>query len=175
MLGSADQLAELLDQLFGLQRFAEEVGGAYVGEAVEIFHRGVAGDDDDGDIGAKLFAQALGEDQAGNIGEVDVDDGGVDGMVADVGEGILAAEEGGGLVAGVGQNERQGADDDGMVVDDQDISGGDGRSREHLRCGLLILRLYALRSHGEEITLSGAHHGRQECLPHQNASGKRAG
>jgi len=124
-----------LDEHVGVEGLANEVGGADVGEGFDVLDGGVAGEDDDGAVWATDFAELIGEDEAGDIGEVDIDDGGGHGEVLlDVLEGIDAVVEDFGGVAFLPEDLGEGAGDDRAIVDDEDRGRAtSGVSRWHGR------------------------------------------
>ena len=121
--GVLGPLAEFFDQLGALDGFGEEVGGADVGEAVDGFHGGVAGEDDERGLCAEEVSEALGEDEAADIGEMDVDDCGVGAFFGGVSQGGEAGVEGGDVEACIGENRAERASDEVVVIDDENRAG----------------------------------------------------
>ena len=121
--GWSHPFAELGDEVGALDGLGEEVGGADVGEAVDGFHGGVAGEDDERGLCAEEVSEALGEDEAADIGEMDVDDCGVGAFFGGVSQGGEAGVEGGDVEACVGENGAEGAGDEVVVIDDENRAG----------------------------------------------------
>ena len=115
-----------------------------MGEAVDGFHGGVAGEDDERGLWREEVAEALGEDEAADVGEMDVDDCGVGSFFCGVSHGGEPGVEGGDVEACVCEYGAEGAGDEFVVVDDENraclSASWRGRlravdSKGGLRCG----------------------------------------
>ena len=82
---------EMGDELGRIHWLAEEVGGTRLPQRLEHFDGAIAAEYDDGNLPAEAFAQFLNEDQAVQVGEVQVDDCGVKFELVDGSECVCGA------------------------------------------------------------------------------------
>lgn len=108
----------------------EEKRCAGVLDSEQGFDGGIAAADDDRQVISVVFSELAGEFDAGDIGEMDVEERGIGAVMLEIVEGGLPGLENQGIEPFVSQQGEQGSCDGLVVVDDED-AGGRRFRREH--------------------------------------------